>query len=151
MEVTRQHFMSLHRVIDELHGLFEEWERADALLSHLDPDTIQLFRLAVHEWVANLVQHADFSNREPKITLDVIPNGRRVRCVIEDNSEGFSFSEQIDVQRNALTPFPERGMGLLMLNAATEYFEYSQTEDGSSRLEFTVSSDADLCLDIPFS
>lgn len=151
MEVTRQHFMELHRVIDELHGLFEEWERADALLSHLDPDTIQLFRLAVHEWVANLVQHADFSNREPNITLNVIPNGRRVRCVIEDNSEGFPFPEQIDVQRNALTPFPERGMGLLMLNAATEYFEYSETEDGCRRLEFTVSSDADSCLDIPFS
>lgn len=151
MKVTRQYFMELHRVIDELHGLFEEWERADALLSHLDPDTIQLFRLAVHEWVANLVQHADFSNREPNITLNVIPNGRRVRCVIEDNSEGFPFPEQIDVQRNALTPFPERGMGLLMLNAATEYFEYSETEDGCRRLEFTVSSDADSCLDIPFS
>jgi anti-sigma regulatory factor (Ser/Thr protein kinase) len=151
MEVTRQHFIELHRVIDELHGLFEEWERADALLSHPDPDTIQLFRLAVHEWVANLVQHADFSNREPNITLDVIPNGRRVRCVIENNSEGFPFPEQLDVQRSALTPFPERGMGLLMLNAATEYFEYSQTDDGRRRLEFTVSSEANSCLDIPFS
>lgn len=151
MEVTRQQFIELNQVIDELHGLFEEWERADALLSHLDPDTIQLFRLAVHEWVANLVQHADFGERQPTITMDVIPNGRRVRCVIEDNSDGFPFPEQIDVQRNALTPFPERGMGLLMLNAATEYFEYSETDDGRRRLEFTVSSDADSCLDIPFS
>jgi serine/threonine-protein kinase RsbW len=151
MEVTRQHFKGLSDVIDELHGLFEEWECKDALLSHLDPNTIQLFRLAVHEWVANLVQHADFADREPELILDVIPNGRRVRCVIEDNSEGFPFPEQIDVQRNALTPFPERGMGLLMLNAATEYFEYSQTDDGRRRLEFTVSSDADSCLDIPFS
>jgi serine/threonine-protein kinase RsbW len=151
MEVTRQQFQQLDAVIDELHGLFELWEREDALLSHLDPDTIQLFRLAVHEWVANLVQHADFGEREPEITMDVIPNGRRVRCIIEDNSEGFPFPEQIDVQRNALTPFPERGMGLLMLNAATEYFEYSQTREGRRRLEFTVSSEADPCLDIPFS
>lgn len=151
MEVTRQQFQQLDAVIDELHGLFEVWEREDALLSHLDPDTIQLFRLAVHEWVANLVQHADFGGREPEIIMDVIPNGRRVRCIIEDNSEGFPFPEQIDVQRNALTPFPERGMGLLMLNAATEYFEYSQTRDGRRRLEFTVSGEADSCLDIPFS
>lgn len=151
MEVTRQQFQQLDAVIDELHGLFEVWAREDALLSHLDPDTIQLFRLAVHEWVANLVQHADFGGREPEIVMDVIPNGRRVRCIIEDNSEGFPFPEQIDVQRNALTPFPERGMGLLMLNAATEYFEYSQTRDGRRRLEFTVSSEADSCLDIPFS
>lgn len=151
MEVTRQQFQQLDAVIDELHGLFELWEREDALLSHLDPDTIQLFRLAVHEWVANLVQHADFGGRQPEIVMDVIPNGRRVRCIIEDNSEGFPFPEQIDVQRNALTPFPERGMGLLMLNAATEYFEYSQTREGRRRLEFTVSGEADSCLDIPFS
>ena len=151
MEVTRQQFQQLDAVIDELHGLFELWEREDALLSHLDPDTIQLFRLAVHEWVANLVQHADFGGRQPEIVMDVIPNGRRVRCIIEDNSEGFPFPEQIDVQRSALTPFPERGMGLLMLNAATEYFEYSQTREGRRRLEFTVSGEADSCLDIPFS
>ncbi|MDE2997178.1 MAG: ATP-binding protein [Bacteroidota bacterium] len=151
MEVTRQKFSQLDAVIDELHALFEMWERENELLSHLDVDTIQLFRLAVHEWVANLVQHADFGDRRPDIVLDVIPNGRRVRCIIEDNSEGFPFPEQIDVQRDALTPFPERGMGLLMLNAATEYFEYSQTDDGRRRLEFTVSGDADPCLDIPFS
>ena len=151
MEVTRQTFHRLDAVIDELHSLFETWEREDALLSHLDPDTIQLFRLAVHEWVANLVQHAEFGDRTPDIVMEVIPNGRRVRCVIMDNSEGFPFPEQIDVQRSALTPFPERGMGLLMLNAATEYFEYSQTDDGRRRLEFTVSGDSDSCLDIPFS
>jgi len=151
MEITRQSFTRLEIVIDELHGMFEEWEREGALLSHLDPDTIQLFRLAVHEWVANLVQHADFAERNPIVVMDVIPNGRRVRCVIEDNSDGFAFPEQIDVQRNALTPFPERGMGLLMLNAATEYFEYSVTEQGHRRLEFTVSADSDKWLNIPFS
>jgi len=151
MEITRQSFNRLEIVIDELHGMFEEWEREGALLSHLDPDTIQLFRLAVHEWVANLVQHADFAERNPIVVMDVIPNGRRVRCVIEDNSDGFAFPEQIDVQRNALTPFPERGMGLLMLNAATEYFEYSLTEQGHRRLEFTVSADSDKWLNIPFS
>ena len=42
-------------------------------------------------------------------------------------------------------------MGLLMLNAATEYFEYSLTEKGMRRLEFTVSADTDSWLDIPFS
>lgn len=151
MEVTRQNFNHLDAVIDELHALFESWEQEDALLSHLDPNTIQLFRLAVHEWVANLVQHADFTDREPELVLDVIPNGQRVRCVIEDNSEGFAFPEQLDVQRSALTPFPECGMGLLMLNAATEYFEYSETDDGRRRPEFTVSADADQWLNIPFS
>ncbi len=151
MEITRQRFCRLDVVIDELHALFEEWEREDALLAHLDQQTVELLRLAVHEWIANLVQHADFAGRSPEVILDVYPNGRRVRCVIEDNSEGFPFPEQLYVQQEALAPLPERGMGLLMLNAATEYFEYSLTDDGMRRLEFTVSADKDSWLDIPFS
>ena len=150
METTLQSFKRLDAVIDDLHSLFEEWEREGALLSHLDEDTIDLFRLAVHEWVANLVQHARFDERDPEVTMDVIPNGRRVRCIIEDNSNGFPLEERLDTQRQALKPFPERGMGLLMLNAATEYFEYSESKDGRQRLEFTVSADSDPCLYIPF-
>lgn len=150
MEVTRQTFNHLDAVIDELHGLFDEWERDGAFLSHLDPDTMQLFRLAVHEWFANLVQYADFGGRKPVVTLDVVPNGKRIRCIIEDNSEGFPLSERLIAQKIALKPFPERGMGLLMLNAATEYLEYSATNNGRQRLEFTVSADADPCLNIPF-
>jgi hypothetical protein len=40
METTRQSFKRLDVVIDDLHSLFEEWEREGALLSHLDEDTI---------------------------------------------------------------------------------------------------------------
>ena len=49
MEITRQSFTGLDVVIDELHGLFESWEQEGALLSHLDIETIHLFRVAVHE------------------------------------------------------------------------------------------------------
>lgn len=150
METTRQSFNRLDGLIEELHSLFDTWESEGALLSHLDVDTIHLFRLAVHEWVANLVQHARFGEKTPIVTLDVIPNGRRVRCIIEDNSAGFPLDERMDLQRLALKPFPERGMGLLMLNAATEYFNYSASENGQQRLEFTVSADSDPCLKIPF-
>jgi len=48
METTRQSFKRLDGVIDELYALFEAWEQEGALLSHLDFDTIHLFRLAVH-------------------------------------------------------------------------------------------------------
>jgi anti-sigma regulatory factor (Ser/Thr protein kinase) len=96
------------------------------------------------------VQHARFDQKDPMVTLDVIPNGRRVRCVIEDNSTGFPLSERLEFQKQALKPFPERGMGLLMLKAATEYFEYSEFENGCQRLEFIVSADSDPCLNIPF-
>ena len=150
MEITSRSFNRLDDVIDGLHELFDEWEAEGELLSHLDIDTVQLMRLAVHEWFANLVQHANFDDREPEITLDVIPNGRRVRCVIEDNSSGFPLITNLENRRNALEPFPERGMGLLMLNAATEYFRYARSEDGRQRLEFTVASDSEPCLKIPF-
>jgi len=151
MEVIRQDFHGLNGIIEELHRLFDEWEHQHALFSRLDADTAQFFRLVVHEWVANLVQHADFQDQDAQITLEVTPAGQRLRCVIEDNSEGFAFPEQIECQRRALSPFPERGMGLLLLNAATELLEYSTTHEGRCRLDFTVSSTADSCLDIPFS
>lgn len=150
MEVSRQSFTRLDVIVDELHALFELWIADGALLAHLDGDTVELLRLAVHEWVANLVQHADFAERSPVVTLSIIPNGRRVRCVIEDNSAGFPLDEKLENRRKALEPLPERGMGLLMLNAATEYFEYTTSEDGRQRLEFTVSADSDPWLNIPF-
>ena len=150
MEVTRQNFRRLDAIIDELHALFDDWESEGELLSHLDSDTIQLMKLALHEWVANIVQHADFGDRTPEIELHVIPNGRRVRCVIEDNSLGFPLLEELEVRAEALEPFPERGMGLLMLDAATEYFRYSRLDDGRQKLEFTESGEKDPWLNIPF-
>lgn len=150
MEVTTQHFLGLDAIMDELHALFDTWESDGALLSHLDMDTVQLLRLALHEWVANIVQHADFEEEEPRVTLQVIPNGRRVRCIVEDNSNGFPIMKELVTREEALEPFPERGMGLLMLDAATESFTYARTEDGRQKLEFTVSGDKESWLNIPF-
>ncbi len=150
MEITQQCFKELNVVIDDLHDAFSVWEANGAFSPHLDVETIQLMKLAVHEWVANLVQHADFNDREPNILLDVFPNGRSVRCVIQDNSEGFDAADQLKKRMENLEPYPERGMGLLMLNAATEYFKYQRAVDGLHRLEFSVSSDLDPWLNLPF-
>ncbi len=150
MEVTTRHFLSLDAIMDELHALFDSWESDGALFSHLDADTVQLLRLALHEWVANIVQHADFDRNEPRVTLQVIPNGRRVKCVIEDNSNGFPFMKELALREKTLEPCPERGMGLLMLDAATESFTYTRSEDGRQKLEFTVSGDKESWLNIPF-
>ncbi len=150
MEVTRQRFRKLDGIIDDLHDTFKSWESDGALSPQLDPDTIQLMKLAVHEWIANLVQHADFEGRDPDITLEVFPNDRSLRCVIHDNSTGFEPSRHLLRRMRELEPLPERGMGLLMLNAATEYFEYSRSKNGPHKLEFSVSSDLDPWLNIPF-
>ena len=150
MEVTRQCFEELDGVIDDLHKTLDRWESNGAFSSELDAETVQLVRLAIHEWVANLVQHADFGAANPEIILDVYPNGRSVKCVIQDNSLGFDAAKHLQIRRDKLEPLPERGMGLLMLDAATDYFEYLRSENGHHKLEFTVSADMDPWLNIPF-
>ena len=152
MVATSQRFTRLDRLIDDLHGLFDSWESEGVFSAEMDGETIQLFRLAVHEWVANLIQHADFEGRPPEVLLDVYPNGRRVKCVIQDNSAGFDAAKHLKLRKENLEPLPERGMGLLMLNAATEYFEYIRAggDEGMHRLEFSVSADLDPWLNIPF-
>ena len=117
---NHQRFSNLGSMIDEIHALFEYWENAGIFSPAFDADKVQLMKLAVHEWVANLIQHADFAGRIPDVKLDVYPNGSRVRCVIVDNSDGFDLGVHLDERRRQLSSLPERGMGLLMLNAATE-------------------------------
>lgn len=150
MVTTRHRFSDLDNVMDEVHSLFEHWEEDGLFEPLFDRDKIQLIRLAVHEWMANLVQHADFSDRTPEIILDLHPNGERVRCVIEDNSEGFDLDVKLLDRMNGLDKYPERGMGLLMLNAATEFLDYRRGTNGHHRLEFSVSADDNPWLSIPF-
>lgn len=150
MVATRQTFNNLGRVMDDVHELFGQWAEEGAFSPLFDEDKVLLMRLAVHEWLANLVQHADFGEQTPEIILDVQPNGKRVRCVIEDNSRGFDLDLHIERRRQALDAFPDRGMGLLMLQAATEYLDYRRGENGHHRLEFSVAADQDPWLTIPF-
>ncbi|NNE69146.1 MAG: ATP-binding protein [Rhodothermales bacterium] len=150
MNSARQQFGDLERVIDEVHALFDHWENSGVFSPAFDADKVQLMKLAVHEWLANLVQHAHFGDRTPEIHMDVTPNGKRVRCVIVDNSDGFDLGTYLNERRGALPVLPERGMGLLMLDAATEYMNYHRDDDGCHRLEFSVSADEDPWLNIPF-
>ncbi len=150
MVATRHRFTDLARITDDAHDLFAQWAEEGAFSPLFDEDKVLLMRLAVHEWLANLVQHADFGDRKPEILLDVYPNGKRVRCVIEDNSRGFDLDLHMERRRQALDPFPDRGMGLLMLQAATEYLDYRRGDNGRHRLEFSVAADQDPWLTIPF-
>lgn len=150
-------FRDLATVVDEVHALFAAWEQDGSLSPPLDAFSAEVMKLAVHEWIANLVQHADFEGRAPEISFAVLPNGRRVQCVIEDNSRGFDFEHQLacqEVEVVAEVP-PDRGRGLLMLIACTEDLRYeappAKRGDGQrQRLEFWISADNDPCLDIPF-
>lgn len=138
------------RVIDHVHELFEQWEADSTLAPYVDADTLYRLKLAVHEWLANLVQHADFQDREPLISVTVAPNCSGIHCAIEDNSEGFDLDGHFSVKREVLDAFPERGMGLLMIKSCTADLVYRQTQEDLHRLEFLVSADIDPWLNIPF-
>lgn len=154
-------FQDLGTVVDELHGVFERWEHDEAFLPPLDSFARDVMKLAIHEWVANLVQHADFGDRAPLIQLAVWANGESVRCEIADNSQGFDFDIQVARQHHKIvksaTP-SDRGRGLLMMIACTEDLRYYQpmpaaSADGHSghhRLEFSISASKKPWIDIPF-
>ena len=150
-------FSDLDTVVDDLHALFEAWEGDGTYAPPLDDFSLQVMKLAVHEWIANLVQHADFESRAPQIAFSVHPNGRRVQCVIEDNSAGFDFERQLDEQDSLVrsSADAERGRGLLMMIACTEDMRYEapptpRDADIRQRLEFWISATPAPCLDIPF-
>lgn len=150
MESVKQRFTDLKSVIDGVHSLFDQFQ-TDQLHPALDETAVLQAKLAVHEWTANLVQHADFEGRIPQVIVDVWTDADRIQCVIEDNSTGFDLEGQLVQKRNEMPSVPERGMGLLMLQACTSELSYLKTEDGLHRLQFVVNSGQDPCLNIPFS
>ncbi len=142
-------FRDLDAVIDGVHALFEQWQQEIGPHPVLDEIALEQTKLAVHEWIANLVQHAEFGDREPEISLAVVPNGCAFECAIKDNSEGFDLHEHL-LGKSIEEAFPERGMGLLIMQACTNNLRYSRLEGGGHHLEFIVSAGSDPWVNIPF-
>lgn len=142
---------------DAVAALLERWAAEQALTPPLEPDGFELLRLAVHEWVANLVQHASFPETGPLLRLELRPNGRGVCCTIEDNSAGFDLEGQLARQRARLAAAPraERGRGLLILTACARDLCYAPVPappggPARHRLTFWIPPRPDAWLDIPF-
>ena len=150
MESVKQRFCELESLVEGVHSVFDRLRADGVQYSGVDDDTFHRAKLAAHEWAANIVQHASFGNRAPEIDLDVYPNGNKIECVFEDNSDGFDLEAVLEQRSNGLNPLPERGMGLLMLSACTSELSYEKTEDGIFRLSFSVYADDDPWLTIPF-
>lgn len=149
MKEVHYRFNNLEDLIDRVHALFA---KPDAGLP-LPPENENLryrVQLTVHEWLANLIQHAHFGNRAPSIELTIRSNGRIVECFIDDNSEGFDLNGRLEANPSIQEAFPERGMGLHFIRACTQKLSYVRLKDGRHRLIFTVANDEDPWLDIPF-
>ncbi len=142
----REHtFHEIDGVIDEVHGLFDGWVRESASAANGERYGLLVMKLAVHEWIANLVQHASFKVQPPYIRLVISLNDAGLHCLIEDNSEGFDFHAQIEEQSRRLSdPVPsERGRGLLMMLACAEDLVYEARGNGVQHLQFVVNPPVD--------
>lgn len=152
MDAQTYHFRDLDTIIEQVHALFETWEREEYLPDSMNVATLYQLKIAVHEWLANLVQHANFETETIDVALCVALDDARVRCVIEDNSDGFVLDMHLEIEPEYIDSLPERGMGLLILKICTEDLLYQRDEyAGRNRLEFYVAADQDAWLDTPFS
>lgn len=138
--VTRE-FNNLKLAIDDTHSLFEEWIAETDVVDDATASTLHHARLVLHEWLANLVQHADFQERTPEVSIRVHPDQHKVRCIVVDNSEGFAFEQRLGTQTTDAFPFPERAMGLRFIEACTESLSYHRVDGGLYQFEFSISTD----------
>ncbi len=145
------YFRNLDTIMDDVHGLFDGWETHLEAYASLSLEVLHLAKLAVHEWVANIKQHADFQGRSPEVGLFVSPTNDRLRCIIEDNSEGFDLEGYLKDHPKITVVLPDRGMGLLMLRSCTEELRYEKLNGGKQKLEFYIPANNDPHVDIPFS
>ena len=138
--MSTHRFTNLRSVTDDVHALFDAWADSGRLSSALDEDGEIVLRLAVHEWIANIVQHAYFRDATPEIRLSVEVAGDAAQVVLEDNSAGFDLMRQVEQQQAILdAPAPsERGRGLLMLITCTQNLDYRPARQGLQRLSFSV-------------
>lgn len=131
-------FSDLHAAVDDVQTHFQQ--RMDR---NGETEALCRLKLAVHEWMANLVRHARFGDCAPDVHVRVWQENGHFRCIIEDNSNGFDFDSKL-AQQAALTEasptLPEGGMGLLLLKASTEHAEYTPTDEERNRLHLAVST-----------
>jgi serine/threonine-protein kinase RsbW len=107
------------------------------------PSVLRYVQVVLHEWFANLIQHADFGDASPRIEITVRADQRFVSCSVIDNSRGFDLSDALATQRNEARALPERGMGLRIISACTEQCAYRSLPDGRYRFKFSIPVDHD--------
>ena len=137
-------FRDLDRAVDEFHAVADGWSAPGPLADALSEEGLHVLVLTLHEWIANLVQHASFPG-EPEVVLTVEATGDVVRCAVEDTSAGFDFASQLEHQQTLLdAPAPsERGRGLLMLVSCAEDLRFRPAGPGvRQRLAFAMRDPA---------
>lgn len=110
-----------------------------------EDDGWHLLRLALHEWTANMLQHASFGSRRPRLTISVKQTARRIEAVVQDNSEGFEFYA---VPKAQFHQFPERGMGVTLVRMCSNQVQYDR-QPGQNTLFFSIPLQAEQLSSVP--
>jgi len=150
MSVLAKEYTDLDRALDEVRSTLEEWLDEQDEAAAPNAETVRYTQLVLHEWIANLLQHANFQNRTPTVEIRLASENRHVTCVVFDNSEGFNLVERLPSQEETMDNLPERGMGLRIINACTDRLSYTSTESGRHRFEFSIPADHDPWLSMLF-
>lgn len=131
-----RHFFDLHAAVDHVQTYLQSQADVDR-----STEALHRLKLAIHEWMGNLVHHARFSKDPPEVYVRLWKQDRRLHCIIEDNSDGFDFDAQLKLRQEAPAPartLPDGGMGLLLMRASTEQAAYLPLEDQRNRLYLSV-------------
>ena len=142
-------YSDLDRAIDEVRSLPDEWPAAQNA-GGPDAETVQCVCLVLHEWIANLHQHARFQASPPTVEIQLSFRDRQVFCSVLDNSEGFEIETHLPDEDDDPEALPERGMGLRMIKTCTDALSYTPTDDGLQCFEFNIPSDHDPWLNTLF-
>lgn len=147
-------FDTLDTLINRVHLLFDYWRHMRLLTPPLDATQFEVARRTVHEWMVNLVQHADFGNRPPEIGLRIFLDVNRVRFAIEDNSAGFDLplsggrsetsNRGVPINSDTLS---DRSFGLQIITVCTNNLAYRYLGTHWHRVTFDVLPDPKPCID----
>lgn len=150
MSVLAKEYSDLDRALDEVRSVLHDWSADLDEASSPSGETIRYTQLVLHEWIANLLQHADFNGRPPSIEIRLTTRDRHVTCTVIDNSEGFDLEDRLPERDEAMEELPERGMGLRIIDACTGELSYTSTETGTYCFEFSIPADHDPWLSMLF-
>ena len=150
MSVLAKEYTDLDHALDEVREILDEWRTEQAEDAIPNDETVRYTQLVLHEWLANLLQHADFHGRPPLVKIHLSTENRHVTCTVLDNSEGFDLAERLPSKKETMDDLPERGMGLRIINACTDRLSYTSTESGRYRFEFFIPADHDPWLSMLF-
>ena len=144
MKGITERYTDLERAIDEVRVLLDRWsdERLRTGRPPPDPQSLRYAQLILHEWLANLLQHARFPDA-PVVEVQVESQDRCVCGMVVDNSIGFDISSHLNDQSESSESLPERGMGLRIISACSDDFPYAKDDNGRYRFEFSIPADHD--------